>query len=262
MPDATPGQFIWYDLLTNDPPAALTFYEHVVGWTSQPMQGGAPYTLFVGSQGPMAGTANLPEQARKMGAPPHWTSNVEVADIHATCELVKKLGGKILVEPSQYAGVGWVGVMADPQGATINLFSPAHPQKLHDRSKPGEFIWHEVLTTDHESAFVFYSRIFGWKKQRDFDMGAMGKYLIYGLGDEDLGGMFTKSKDMPMPPSWIYYIQVAELDAAVERAKAKGAKLMNGPMEVPGGARIAQLSDPQGAFFALHENAKNSPKGR
>jgi len=28
---------------------------------------------------------------------------------------------------------------------------------------------------------------------------------------------------------------------------------MSGPMDVPGGARIAQLSDPQGAFFALHQ---------
>jgi len=38
--------------------------------------------------------------------------------------------------------------------------------------------------------------------------------------------------------------------------RAGGGKLMNGPMEVPGGAHIAQLRDPQGAVFALHENAK------
>jgi predicted enzyme related to lactoylglutathione lyase len=112
------------------------------------------------------------------------------------------------------------------------------------------------LTTDHEAAFRFYGAIFGWKKQRDFDMGAMGKYLIYGVGAKDLGGMFTKSKDMPAPASWLYYVQVADLDAAVARAKSKDARLLSGPMEVPGGARIAQLVDPQGAAFALHEPAK------
>jgi predicted enzyme related to lactoylglutathione lyase len=68
--------------------------------------------------------------------------------------------------------------------------------------------------------------------------------------------MFTKAKQMPMPTAWLYYTQVADLDAAVGRAKAGGAKLLNGPMDVPGGARIAQLTDPQGAFFALHEEPK------
>ena len=36
-----------------------------------------------------------------------------------------------------------------------------------------------------------------------------------------------------------------------ERAKGKGARVLNGPMEVPGGGRIVQLMDPQGAAFAL-----------
>ena len=57
-------------------------------------------------------------------------------------------------------------------------------------------------------------------------------------------------------PGWLHYTQVADLDAAVERAKSKGGKLLHGPMEVPGGARIAQMMDPQGAAFALHEEAK------
>ncbi len=30
----------------------------------------------------------------------------------------------------------------------------------------------------------------------------------------------------------------------------------NGPMDIPGGARIAQLTDPQGAAFALHAQPK------
>ena len=102
----------------------------------------------------------------------------------------------------------------------------------------------------------FYGTLFGWKKQRDFDMGAMGKYLIFGMGDRDMGGMFTKPKDMHAPPHWLYYVQVADLDAAISRAKAKEAKLLNGPIAVPGGARIAQLMDPQGAGFALHEMPK------
>jgi predicted enzyme related to lactoylglutathione lyase len=260
MTDATQGSFVWYDLLTRDPKEAVAFYTKVIGWTAQPFESASPYsyTMFVGSRGPLAGTAELPEQARKMGAPPHWTSNVFVNDVDATVAQAKKLGGRTLVEPSDYPKVGRLAVLADPQGAPINVFKPNNPMTLHDETKPGEFAWRELLTTDHETAFVFYSKLFGWKKVRDHDMGAMGKYLIFGNGGSDLGGMFTKSKDMPMPPMWRYYVQVANLDATLEQAKAKGAKVMNGPMEVPGGARIVQLTDPQGAAFALHETSKAS----
>jgi len=82
----------------------------------------------------------------------------------------------------------------------------------------------------------------------------MGEYLIYGLGDKQLGGMFTVPKGTPT--GWAYYIHVDDLDAALARAKSKQANVLNGPMPVPGGGRIVQLTDPQGAFFALHESPK------
>jgi predicted enzyme related to lactoylglutathione lyase len=129
---------------------------------------------------------------------------------------------------------------------------------LHERTNAGEFTWGELVTSDHESAFAFYGKLFGWKRMRDVDVGAMGTYLIYGLDGEDLGGMFTKPKDMPAPPHWLYYVETTDLNAAIDRAKGKGARVLNGPMEVPGGARIAQLMDPQGAAFALHERSKKS----
>jgi predicted enzyme related to lactoylglutathione lyase len=55
-----------------------------------------------------------------------------------------------------------------------------------------------------------------------------------------------------MPPSWIYYVQVDDFDAALERARTRGARVINGPVPIPTGTRIVQLTDPQGALFALH----------
>ena len=45
-------------------------------------------------------------------------------------------------------------------------------------------------------------------------------------------------------------------DAVIGRTTKKSGKVTNGPMDVPGGGRIAQLSDPQGAAFAVHEPPK------
>jgi len=254
MTQSIPGNFVWYELLTTDVPQALEFYRHVVGWKTEPF--GTDYTMFVGGQGAMGGTMKLPEQASKMGAPPHWTSYVQVADVEATVALAKKLGGKVYVEPNDIPTVGRFAVIADPQGASISLLKPTDAMALHDMKKPGEVCWGELLTTDQASAFGFYSKLFGWTKSRDFDMGPMGNYLIYGLNGTDLGGMMTKPKDAPMPPAWLYYIQVANLGAAIERATSRGARVLNGPHEVPGGAHIVQLMDPQGVAFSLHEEPK------
>lgn len=254
---ADPGRFVWYELLTTDPEAALAFYAEVVGWKTQPFEGGdGAYTMFVGDQGPLGGCTALPETAKQMGAPPHWQANVEVADVDATVGEVLALGGKLYVA-EDVPGVGRFAVVADPQGAVIAVFTPAAEMASHDVSKPGEFSWHELYTSDHEAAFTFYNRIVGWERKGSFDMGPMGTYLLWGRGERQLGGMMTTPPGMttpdgrPVPPSWMYYVTVGDLDAALVRATDRGAKVLNGPMEVPGGQRIVQLLDPQGAAFAL-----------
>jgi predicted enzyme related to lactoylglutathione lyase len=260
MADTNIGRFVWYDLMTTDTKAAIAFYTDVVGWKSQQWENG-PYTMLVSGQGPVGGVMAMPEEAKKMGAPAAWMGYVGVADLDKNVAEARKLGGRILKEPTEIPKVGRFAVIADPQGATIQSFQPlpsSQGMSPHETTKPGEFCWSELLTTDHEGAFRFYSQLYGWEKINDFDMGAMGPYRIYGKGGKQFGGMMTKPKEMKMPPAWGYYAQVADLDAAVARAKAKGAKLLNGPMEVPGGARIAQLMDPQGVSFNLHVEPKKS----
>jgi uncharacterized protein len=63
---------------------------------------------------------------------------------------------------------------------------------------------------------------------------------------------------MPSPPNWLQYIQVDSADSAAERVKASGGQVLNGPMDVPGGGRIAQCLDPQGGAFAVHSQGQAS----
>jgi predicted enzyme related to lactoylglutathione lyase len=198
----------------------------------------------------------LPEQAAKMGAPPHWMANVQVDDVDAAAALAKKLGGQVHKQPEDIPTVGRFAVIADPQGASISIFKPdGGTMDLHDNTKEGEFCWCELLTSDSAAAFKFYSELCGWKILQEMDMGPMGTYRIYGIGDKQLGGMMTTPKGAPMPPMWMYYVETSDLDAAQARATRRGAKVINGPMDVPGG-RMVQLTDPQGAAFALHQQAK------
>jgi predicted enzyme related to lactoylglutathione lyase len=95
--------------------------------------------------------------------------------------------------------------------------------------------------------------LFGWNDMLHMDMGPMGTYLIFGHNGMQLGGMFDKGRlGQPGPAYWVGYVRVPNVESAIEHAKAAGGSLLNGPMDVPGGDRVAQLADPQGALFALH----------
>ena len=88
------------------------------------------------------------------------------------------------------------------------------------------------------------------------DMGPMGIYRIFDEGDHKKmgdGGMMTKPAQMPVS-AWGFYFNVDSIKAAVERVKAGGGKILNGPHQVPGGSWIVQAQDPQGAMFALTSN--------
>jgi predicted enzyme related to lactoylglutathione lyase len=247
------GRFVWYEHLTNDTNAAINFYKDVVGWKTEPFRD--DYVMWVGSQGPMGGVMKLPDEAKQMGVPPHWMAHVQVENVDATAAQAGKLGGRVYKEPTDIPTVGRFAVIGDPQGAAISIFKPNGPMTLHDTSKAGEFCWNELLTSDSSAAFNFYSQLFGWKVVEDMDMGPMGTYRVFGVGDKQLGGMMTIPKGAPMPPMWLYYTEVPDLEAATARAQKNGATVMNGPMDVPGG-RITQFMDPQRAAFALHQAAK------
>ena len=256
MANVSNGQFVWYDHLTHDVQAAIAFYTDVVGWKTQPFGEGGDYIMWVGDQGPLGGVMKLPDETVKLGAPPHWMGSVQVADVDASAALAKQLGGKVHKQPEDIPEVGRFAIIADPQGAFIALFKPNRAMAMHDLAADGEFCWGELTTSDSAAAFKFYAKLFGWQTLEEMDMGAMGTYRIFGHGERRVGGMMTAPAGAPMPPMWLYYAETPDVDAAIKRATEKGAKLLNGPMEVPGGARIAQLQDPQGAAFALHQLPK------
>jgi predicted enzyme related to lactoylglutathione lyase len=256
MGHANNGHFVWHEYLAKDPKAAIAFYTEVIGWKTQPFDDTGHYIMWVGGQGPLGGVMQLPEEASRMGAPPHWLGHVHVENVDATASLVKKRGGKVYKEPSDIPTVGRFAIVADPQGAAISIFTPSSTMTLHDPSKAGEICWNELVTSDSAAAVKFYGELFGWKIMQEMDMGPMGTYRVFGNGEKSFGGIMTAPKGAAMPPMWVYYVETSDLDASIGRATQKGAKVINGPMDVPGGGRIAQLIDPQGGGFALHMQPK------
>lgn len=164
---------------------------------------------------------------------------------------MKQGGGAIQRVPDNIPDIGRFAVVADPHGAVFILFK-GMGKEPHGPAPgtPGHVGWHELHAGDGESDFAFYASLFGWTKLEAMDMGPMGKYELFSTGNGPAGGIMTKMKETPAP-FWLYYFNVDSIEAAAGRVKTGGGKVINGPLEVPGGSWIVHCLDPQGAIFAM-----------
>jgi len=246
------GQFIWYELLTSDVDAAQRFYGEVVGWTAHPSgQPNMDYRIWKSDTAPVGGLMAMPPAAEAPGMRPCWLGYVQVPDVDATVAQMKSLGGAEIMPAMTLPGIGRMALVADPQGASLYVMAPEGnaPVTAFASQKPGHGGWHELHTTDWESAFGFYEATLHWNKAQAMDMGPMGTYQMLSAGGTDMGAMLN-SPAFPRP-AWLYYFNVAEITAAQARIEAGGGSVLMGPHEVPGGLWIIQGRDPQGAMFAL-----------
>jgi uncharacterized protein len=221
----------------------------VVGW--KPQDSGSPgYTsLTVDGMG-VAGLMAVPQDA--MGARPAWMGYILVDDVAAMAAAIQKEGGRLMKGPVDVPGVITFAVVTDPQGAGFLIAKPLR----HDApprpapGAPGTFGWHELFAADMKAVFPFYEKLFGWTRADALEMGPMGTYQLFAAGGAPIGGMMSKTADIPAP-FWNYYINVPSVSAAIEKIKAGGGRIAMEPHEVPGGQWILQGFDQQGAFFAL-----------
>src|SRR4051812_45782934 len=256
MSNADPrGKFVWHELLSGDAAAATAFYTKVVPWKSQPWEQDSSYSMWIAKNGPVGGIAKLDGTAS-----PHWLAYVAVPDIGATAEAAKGLGGRVLKDKTDLPNGGSYAVLADPQGAQFAVYQAGGESGGNGAAAPGagEFSWHELSTTDARAAMEFYTKLLGWEVGPVHDMGApAGNYHLFLHEGNQYGGIFV-SDGAGTGPSWLCYISVEDVGKATTAAKSAGGRVMNGPMEVPGGSWVAQVLDAEGAQFAVHEPAKSA----
>ena len=248
---ADPRYFAWYELITTDVAGALAFYADVIGWGAQ--EASTPtlsYTLFTTGALPAAGLMELPEEGRRMGARPRWMGYIGVENVQATVDGIKRLGGGVYVAPTD-TNIGLISVVADPNSANFALIDrlqirPQHPAEM---SKGGRVGWHELLAADLQKQFAFYSELFGWQKVEDEPDSSAGHHA-FSAGGQVIGGAIEKRATEPLS-YWLFYFNVDDLDAAIERVEVGGGTASRKDEELSSGLSVARCTDPQGAVFAL-----------
>lgn len=113
----------------------------------------------------------------------------------------------------------------------------------------GRFVWHDLMTTDLETAKAFYTGLFGWNVNV-MDMGEHGSYTILENGGNGFGGCVQTDPAYGIPPHWSSYLQVVgTVDEACAKIVAAGGSVMQPAMDVPDIGRMAFTIDPQGAHI-------------
>jgi predicted enzyme related to lactoylglutathione lyase len=252
------GRFVWHELMTRDAATAKSFYSKLTGWKPKAWPLDPSYTICHSDHGPTAGifpmTADIPAEV-----PPHWLNYVGTRDVDGTAEAAVRAGGSVMKGPEDIEGAGRFAVLKDPQGALFAILDPENARPEPGLPPVGTFSWHELATSDSEAALAFYGALFGWEAMTRMDMGPSGTYLVFGSNGIQRGGMYLKSASMEGPPFWLPYASVSSADVAAKTASGSGAKVMQEPMDVPGGGRIAIIVDPTGAAFAVHSVAAAEP---
>ena len=248
------GRPVWHELMTTDMKAAESFYKSVVGWTTEPFKGaGHPYAAL--NRSGNVGVGGIMERPAEMKAPPFWAMYVAVPKLEDAVAQITRRGGKTHTDIISIKDVGRMQLMMDPQGAAFYIIEPASSEQRPEAAPQiGDVSWHELATTDPEAAMKFYQDVFHWQPGQSMDMGEMGPYQIFNRPHGQIGGIMKKPPQMANAPSnWQLYFRVPDVEAAAERIKAAGGKILNGPMDVPDGDRVLNAMDPQGAAFGLHQ---------
>lgn len=240
------GRFTWFDLMTGDPAAASDWYAQHMAWGTQAWDGPMAYTMFTQGDETFGGAMQLPEEAAKMGAPPHWLGYVGVADVDGAVARAGELGGRVMRPGTDIPGVGRFAILADPEGAVFAVFRSTGG----DDGQAKVLAWCELAAEDPDAVWPFYEGLLGWRKTDAMDMGDMGTYQMFGV-EGSMGGMMRRVPGMPVS-AWTYYFRTDDTHSRTATLVDAGATLIMGPREVPGGDFISVLTDPQGAVLAIY----------
>ena len=101
----------------------------------------------------------------------------------------------------------------------------------------------------------FYAALFKWEWVAGEN--ATSDYLHIVTNGNYIGGMPPAGPETAnLPPHWLAYFLVSDLEASTSRATASGAHLHHGPVHIPNAGSFTILADPQGAAFALFKSER------
>ncbi|MFZ3471072.1 VOC family protein [Streptomyces sp. 4.24] len=118
--------------------------------------------------------------------------------------------------------------------------------------------WLDLGSPDTDAAISFYTGVFGW----DFvslgpEAGGYGFFQVDGKTVAALGPLTEEGAKS----AWMLHFHTPDIQATVDGVRAGGGVVRMEPTDVMGEGWLAQVTDPQGAEFALWQPGKTAGLG-
>ena len=113
-----------------------------------------------------------------------------------------------------------------------------------------KFAWNELMTNNTAECKEFFAKLLGWEA-KDLPMGE-GVYTVFTSAGQQVAGMMAIDPTWgAVPPHWMGYISVVDVDASAEKAVQLGGSIKMPPTDIPNIGRFCMIKDPSGAIVAL-----------
>ncbi len=255
------GKVVWHDLLTDTPEASMHFYSELFGWEFEKL-GVNPgffhtvnYTLIRHNDKLIGGMVDQNRLNTEVDVS-QWVVLLSVNDVDKATDILKNAGGTVFSPPGDLADRGRIAIVADPQGAHLALLETKMGDPLDvDEPSVGDFLWHELWTSDITKATEFYQSIAPYRvEEREVKLEqTSANFRLLSTNDQLRIGIFPNPVE-DLAPVWVSYVRVedeAALDAIVERVEDLGGSLLLAPQDRAIGGRVAFIADPSGAGIAI-----------
>lgn len=126
-----------------------------------------------------------------------------------------------------------------------------------EKSKTGTIGWTDLTVPNADEVRDFYRPIVGWKPE-PVDMGGYNDYtmIAQGIGVPAAGICYRREVNADLPPQWLIYITVENVDQSAVLCTKHGGKIIAAPRDMGTYGRYCVIQDPSGAVAALFTPAE------
>jgi len=122
--------------------------------------------------------------------------------------------------------------------------------------EPGTIGWMDLTVKDAVAIGDFYAKVVGWSTS-PVDMGGYEDFCMNppGAATPAAGICHARGSNADLPPQWLIYITVADLDRSMAQCRERGGRVISGPRDLGSYGRSCVIQDPAGAVAALIQPA-------
>jgi len=248
------GQFVWYDLLTEDAAAAKRFYGELFGWQFQDVQGDGIVYSVISHQGVAIGGLAPMEDTDIEVANSRWLSLMSVDDVDAAVDVIRRAGGTVNMEPRDNPTRGRMALVTDPQGALVVFLRSVggDPPNLDANNLvSNRWMFTELWAHNPSAAVEFYEEVAGYTAER-MDVGPINDYIVLKRDGHTRAGV----NQLPweeVQSNWLPYVKVDDPAATAARVEELGGRILFPPSPEARNGSVALVMDPSGAAFAIQK---------